>query len=330
MYWRGAAALLFVTASYFDTISATLITVTEYPTTCKAVYTSGSQSVTVVQSTVTVSPAPWTDQDANRGMPFVLMVRPHSSMRKERRQPLSVYVMSNGQTTTTMSSAAVCMIENGTLSTMDDGWLSTKPGVTDHPFKFSSTQYPITKWFVVQSGVLHWQNDDFQNSPVKFFEIPADHPNGAQILIEFNPDSNIDSTLEQVDLVTYPYNQQSSGGSSGSSGNQGGSPSTSASASNGGGNQEGNLDSPRPASQAGMAVNHLPPVQVPARLPPVMFLPTASVAETAALVVLDLVSATAAPSTDFAAPEVCTANLAANQLLVSAGPTGPFQPQAWL
>ena len=193
MYWRSAAALLFTLATAFDRANAQVITITEHLSACSAVYTSGSRSVTVVQSTVTVSPVPWTDKDANTGTPFVLEVEQVTAGRTGKRQAGSaVWVMPNGFTSTVGSDAAQFVIKDGQLSTINGGFVSTNDGIPHVRFAVSPDPQDTSKTFVVEGGMLHWNNADFSGGVAQLYQTPAGQIDNAEIIARFagavNPD----------------------------------------------------------------------------------------------------------------------------------------------
>ncbi|QIX00741.1 hypothetical protein AMS68_006258 [Peltaster fructicola] len=169
-----------------------IYTITEYPSTCSAIYTSGTQSVTVVQSTVTttVSPTPFGDAAANSGTPFVLQVG-QAAVGNTRRQASTTWLMPNGNTTTDGTLAAQFYINNGQLRLVTGGYYSTSPGVTSQPFAASTKLSSINSTFTVFTGQLHWDNQAFTaDGGALFYETPAGAVTNAQVIVSFLSDGS--------------------------------------------------------------------------------------------------------------------------------------------
>ncbi len=179
MYWRRATALL-LTIAASDGAIAKLITITEHVSACSAVYTSASRSVTVVRSTVTVSPVAWTENNANSGTPFVLEVQDLSPVpKKKRKVEPKFWVMANGDATTDGSKAAHYVIKDGKLTTVHGGWISAFPGIKIQLFAMSNHVEPIQKSFVVKNYILNWKNIEFSGGEARFYR------NGLHVIAVF-------------------------------------------------------------------------------------------------------------------------------------------------
>ncbi|KAH9819844.1 hypothetical protein Tdes44962_MAKER00833 [Teratosphaeria destructans] len=176
----AAAALALASVSLFSGVSSgQVVTFTEYAA-CSAVYTSGSQTVTVTQSTATVGPTPLSDASANSGTPFVLAVNTGTSSRK--RQSTTAWIAENGNMTTNGTEAAVFTITNGSLS-LRAGVVSTSEGVN---FKvFAAAPGNISLTFSISNGALRWVNPAFDGGAATFYKTPADLIEGAEVLARF-------------------------------------------------------------------------------------------------------------------------------------------------
>ncbi|KAK4497226.1 hypothetical protein PRZ48_011676 [Zasmidium cellare] len=208
MYLHGGVLGLAVAALPLGALSQ-VITITEYPSTCSAVYTtrtasftngsaiytSGSSSVTVYQSTVIVTPLPssasatptaLSDAALNEGLPFVLQIQPGVGGGSKKRQAESAtYLTAGGYTTTDPSRAVQYRISNGTLGATTGGWISTEPDVENMPFAISSTLRSISTRFAFEDLQLHWNNTAFDGGAAGFFTVPAG--NGSQqVIVRFS------------------------------------------------------------------------------------------------------------------------------------------------
>ncbi|KAI7707330.1 hypothetical protein KC353_g11699 [Hortaea werneckii] len=182
MRWCGAAAALMLATPALGDV----VTITEYPSVCSAVYTAGSRSVTVVQSTVTVQPQPWTDEGANTGMPFVIEVDWEGLGSYKKRQAAQIaYLMANGNTTTDGSKAARWQIRDGQLSS-GDLFVSTSPGIQHKPFAVASTIEAISRTFAVQNSMFYWNNSAFDGNTAEFYKWPAGVFDNAQVIARFS------------------------------------------------------------------------------------------------------------------------------------------------
>ncbi|KAI7220945.1 hypothetical protein KC333_g2055 [Hortaea werneckii] len=198
MRWCGAAAALMLAVPALGDV----ITITEYPSVCSAVYTAGSRSVTVVQSTVTVQPQPWTDEGANTGMPFVIEVDWEGLGSYKKRQAAQIaYLMANGNTTTDSSKAARWQIRDGQLSS-GDLFVSTSPGIQHEPFAVASTIEAISRTFAVQNSMFYWNNSAFDGNTAEFYKWPAGVFDNAQVIARFS--GPIDPNWARIVLSAAP------------------------------------------------------------------------------------------------------------------------------
>jgi hypothetical protein len=184
MWWKKGATLVLASAALVEESWAQVVTITEYPSTCTAIYTSGSSSVTVVQSTVMVSPTPWSDAAANSGEPFVLQLE-SSSSSKGKRQNQAVYIAANGNTTLDATQAALYTINGGQMSLQNGGPISTD-GMGFMVLSVAASTGSITQTISVQSGQLNWANSAFNNSLATFYKVPAGQIDNAETLVYFN------------------------------------------------------------------------------------------------------------------------------------------------
>lgn len=212
MLWRKAAHLASIIALTFQQTSAKLITITQYPTSCKAIYTSGSRSVTIIQSTTVVTPEPWTDSDANGGEPFVLEVQ-SSGGPQRRAADDTMLVRPDGTLTTYMDAAAQYMIdEDGKLTSVDGGYISAEDTARHQIFALSPTLGSISTEFTVKDGVLTWTNSDFSNGAAQFYEIGVEgSENANRVLVRFS--DRINSDWKPILLLARPANEGSQSGS---------------------------------------------------------------------------------------------------------------------
>lgn len=202
MFWRSAAALSLALASLFDGAQSNIITITEHASVCRAVYTTGSKSVTVVQSTVTVKPVPWTDSAANSGTPFVLEVQFGSAPTRKRTAQGPFYLTADGNTTIDSTQATQYTIISGQLSSTNGRYISTTPGTLNQPFAVLSTLESISTTFAVQNSGLVWSNSAFDNGVVTFFSTPAGVFNNAQIIVRFS--GAIDPSWSAIAFLAIP------------------------------------------------------------------------------------------------------------------------------
>jgi hypothetical protein len=203
MYGRCATVLFFGCAFLSRRASSSLITITEHVSACSAVYTRGSSSITVVQSTVTLEPTQWTDADANSGTPFVLQVST-SSVTRKRQPPGSAWLTSEGRTTLDGSKATHYQIINGQLRSIEGDYISVYNGVANAPFELYDEVLPISTAFAVTQGVLGWENAEFQNGTANFYETPANVVDGAYVYAMFRDPHQLGSDWAPLTLMALP------------------------------------------------------------------------------------------------------------------------------
>ncbi|KAK1819015.1 hypothetical protein LTR12_006588 [Friedmanniomyces endolithicus] len=203
MYWRSAAALSLASLSFVDRVCGSLVTVTEYPSACSAVYTAGTTSVTVAQSTVTVQPQSWSDAIVNSGTPFVLEVASPSAGSTRKRQLSGVaYLTANGNTTTDGSLATLFRIANGLLTSVNGGYASASVNVMHQPFALFASVGSIETTFAVSNLTLGWNNTAFSSGAAEFFKVPAGLVNNAQVIVRFS--GSIDPSWSPILLTAMP------------------------------------------------------------------------------------------------------------------------------
>lgn len=168
MLWCYAAALSLTSASLFREAHGQVVTVIEYASACSAIYTSGSQSVTVVQTT-TASPVPLSDQAANSGTPFVLAIQ-LGTLTKKRQAAQSTYLLANGSLTTDNTLAAQYKINDGQLSSEPEGYISTTPNTPSAIFAASPNIQSISLTFTVHNGVMVWSNGNFTGGVAQLYQ----------------------------------------------------------------------------------------------------------------------------------------------------------------
>lgn len=185
MFLRSIASLaLTLTILPLATYSQ-VVTVTEYASACSAIYTTGSQSVTVIQSTVTVQPVSSQDAAANDGAPFVLAVVATSNNSKKKPQTETSWLTYNGNTTTSLALAGRYEILNEQLMSTNGSYVSTSYNVLNQAFSISAYVEPINTIFSVLDGILNWTNPDFSNGTAQFYRLPANLLDNASILAKF-------------------------------------------------------------------------------------------------------------------------------------------------
>ena len=203
MYWRSAAALSLASVGLIEKAYGNLVTITEFPSACSAVYTTGSRSVTVVQSTVTVEPQPWTDSTANNGTAFVLEVEWSAiSGSNTKRDPVTAYLTGTGNTTIDGTRATHYQIANGKLTSVDGGFASSSPNIANEPFDLSAGVASISTTFSVVNGALTWKNAAFSNGSAEFFKVPANLLDNAEVIVRFG--GAIDQSWTPVVLLAMP------------------------------------------------------------------------------------------------------------------------------
>lgn len=184
MLWRATTALLLAAGAFSESALGQVVTVTEYASVCSAVYTTGSRSVTIVQSTVTVQPQPWSDAAANSGTAFVIEVGVPSSSKK-RQSAVTSYLMANGNTTIDGSKAALWTINDGQLSS-GNLYVTTSYGTAHEPFAVANTIGTISTTFAVQNGIFYWNNSAFDGNTTQFYKVPGGLVDNAQVVARFS------------------------------------------------------------------------------------------------------------------------------------------------
>ncbi|EMD00271.1 hypothetical protein BAUCODRAFT_372041 [Baudoinia panamericana UAMH 10762] len=198
MYWRDAVATSLASASLLAAVHGQVVTVTEYASMCSAVYRT-------VHPTATVQPVPWTDADANSGLPFVLQITGSSYSRTKRQTPGATWLMANGNTTADSTMAQQYRISNSQLQGVNGGYMSTLPYTENEPFALASMPAAISTTFSVQGGVLYWNNSDFNNfqgGSAEFYKNPSTTLVNAQIIAWFS--GSYGAEWERVALMAMP------------------------------------------------------------------------------------------------------------------------------
>jgi hypothetical protein len=175
-----ASALSF----FSQACSAQTITLTTHVSACSATYTSGT-STTVIQSTVTVQPTPWTDAAANGGAPFVIRLQQVDVSGYPDQDTAPYWLTANGNTTTNSSLAAVYTINEGRLATLNGSHVATNFNVVDQAFGVTDYDLPINTTFSVNNRMLNWTNALFTNGTAQFYKLPPGLLDNALILAKF-------------------------------------------------------------------------------------------------------------------------------------------------
>lgn len=179
-FFSIASALSF----FSQTCSAQTITLTTHVSACSATYTSGT-STTVIQSTVTVQPTPWTDAAANGGAPFVIRLQQVDVSGYPDQDTAPYWLTANGNTTTNSSLAAVYTINEGRLATLNGSHVATNFNVVDQAFSTTDYDLPINTTFSVNNRMLNWTNPLFSNGTAQFYKLPPGLLENALILAKF-------------------------------------------------------------------------------------------------------------------------------------------------
>ncbi|KAK6005862.1 hypothetical protein QM012_007504 [Aureobasidium pullulans] len=178
----------FSIASAFSLFSqacnAQTITLTTHVSACSATYTSGT-STTVIQSTVTVQPTPWTDAAANGGAPFVIRLQQVGVSGYPDADTAPYWLTANGNTTTNTSAAAVYTINEGRLAILNGSHVATNFNVVDQAFGVTDYDLPINTTFSVNDRMLNWTNSLFTNGTAQFYQLPPGLLDNALILAKF-------------------------------------------------------------------------------------------------------------------------------------------------
>ncbi|KAI5235488.1 hypothetical protein E4T43_09234 [Aureobasidium subglaciale] len=164
--------------------SAQTITLTTHVSACSATYTSGT-STTVIQSTVTVEPTPWTDVAANGGAPFVIRLQQVDVSGYPDQDTAPYWLTANGNTTTNSSLAVVYTINAGRLTTLNGSHIATNFNVVDQAFGITDYNLPINTTFSVRNRMLSWTNPLFTNGTAQFYKLPPGLLDNALILAKF-------------------------------------------------------------------------------------------------------------------------------------------------
>ncbi|KAI5248420.1 hypothetical protein E4T42_05659 [Aureobasidium subglaciale] len=164
--------------------SAQTITLTTHVSACSATYTSGT-STTVIQSTVTVEPTPWTDVAANGGAPFVIRLQQVDVSGYPDQDTAPYWLTANGNTTTNSSLAVVYTINAGRLTTLNGSHIATNFNVVDQAFGITDYNLPINTTFSVRNRMLNWTNPLFTNGTAQFYKLPPGLLDNALILAKF-------------------------------------------------------------------------------------------------------------------------------------------------
>jgi hypothetical protein len=164
--------------------SAQTITLTTQVSACSATYTSGT-STTVIQSTVTVQPTPWTDAAANGGAPFVIRLQQVDVSGYPDQDTAPYWLTANGNTTTNSSLAAVYTINEGRLANLNGSHVATNFNVVDQAFGVTDYDLPINTTFSVNNRMLNWTNALFTNGKAQFYKLPPGLLDNALILAKF-------------------------------------------------------------------------------------------------------------------------------------------------
>jgi hypothetical protein len=188
MFVRKVAALFLTFGSLSKDTVAELITITQYASTCSAIYTTGTRSVTTIQSTTTVVSVPHNDAAWNGGSPFVLEIDADTASDPlPRRVDLTgrFWVTLNGSTSTDPSFAGQYYIRGGQLMSINGSYVSTNLNVQSQPFSISSTPGSISTSFTFKDGVLNWTSPRFIDGRAKFCKLPVSLVDDAQVLCQF-------------------------------------------------------------------------------------------------------------------------------------------------
>ncbi|KXS95898.1 hypothetical protein AC578_2649 [Pseudocercospora eumusae] len=172
MRYNKAAFGLAIAALPLGVLSE-LVTVTEYPSACSAIYTSKSGSSTVIVSTVTVSPTPFSDASINNGATFAVEIQPMGQAAKKRQAESRTYLNAGGYTTIDPSQAVQFSINDGVLSATTGGSVTADQNDTSVPFAISTTSKSIRTRFFSQNLTLNWNNTAFEGGAAEFYMTPA-------------------------------------------------------------------------------------------------------------------------------------------------------------
>ena len=207
MYWRSAAALLLSTVALFEGTSATLITVTKHVGSCKATYSSKTRSTTVVKSTVTVQPVPWTDQDANSGSPFVLELGIGGPGKGEKASYNSADVC-DAQWSDNNGWLEGCSVRDKEREVDDNqrrldihaSWCFKTSRLRSH-----RVLQPINLNFHFQNGALRWSNSNFSGGAAQLYKAPIPNSNSKRVIVRFS--GPIDPSWSALMVSARPANE---------------------------------------------------------------------------------------------------------------------------
>ncbi|KAG9858513.1 carbohydrate-binding module family 43 protein, partial [Aureobasidium melanogenum] len=170
---------------------------------CSATYTS-STSTTVIQSTVTVQPTPWTDAAANGGAPFVIRLQQVDVSGYPDQDTAPYWLTANGNTTTNSSVAAVYTINEGRLAILNGSHVATNFNVVDQAFGVTDYDLPINTTFSVNDRMLNWTNPLFTNGTAQFYKLPPGLLDNALILAKFLGPMEAERSWSPVILYVEP------------------------------------------------------------------------------------------------------------------------------
>jgi len=219
MFVRNAAALVLTVGLLSKDALAELITITQYASTCSAIYTSGTRSttivqsatatrsVTVVQSTTTVVPVPYDDAAWNGGTPFVLEIQPDAGTDPlARRADLAgrSWVSLDGSTSTNPSEAGQYYIRGGQLLSVNGSYVSTNLNVESEVFSVEDSPGSISTTFTFKDGVLNWTSPRFTGGRARFCKSPVSLVDNAQVLCQFLGSAQQPQTCTPIRLVAKP------------------------------------------------------------------------------------------------------------------------------
>ncbi|KAI5277000.1 hypothetical protein E4T47_00019 [Aureobasidium subglaciale] len=181
---RRILSIVSALALFSQACSAQTITLTTHVSACSATYTSGT-STTVIQSTVTIGPTPWTDVAANGGAPFVIRLQQVDVSGYPDQDTAPYWLTANGNTTTNSSLAVVYTINAGRLTTLNGSHIATNFNVVDQAFGITDYNLPINTTFSVRNRMLSWTNPLFTNGTAQFYKLPPGLLDNALILAKF-------------------------------------------------------------------------------------------------------------------------------------------------
>ncbi|KAI5361748.1 putative chitin-binding, type 1, Endochitinase-like superfamily [Septoria linicola] len=193
---------------------AQVITVTAYPDSCKATYTtavtytatsSGSRTSTVVQSTVTVVPTPFTDSSINEGTPFAIEIQPAGySKNKRQAQGSRTFLDIDGYLTSDASEAVQYVINNGQIRISGgQGQVTADETDLSVPFAASTVLKSSRTTFYSANLQLGWNNSAFDGGAAEFFQVQ----NGSSTRIVVHLNGVHDASWIAVDFALKPTSE---------------------------------------------------------------------------------------------------------------------------